>query len=94
MPLADQFFAEEAHVHVPLVEHRALALGRHGLVGSAVPDEDVTRAVLAVRNPPLEGVVFDGVVFDLDGEALVGGVVAGAFGDGPAFEDAAPAEVS
>ena len=57
-----------------------------------VPDHDGAAAVLALGDDALEAAVLHGVVFDLDGEALVPHVIAGALGDGPAFEDAVPAE--
>ena len=57
-----------------------------------IPEHDGAAAVLACGDDSLEAAVFHGVIFDLDGEAFVGGDVAGAFGDGPAFEDAVPAE--
>ena len=60
--------------------------------GALVPDHDSAAAVLAFGDDALEAAVFHGVVFDLDGEAAVAGVVAGTLGDGPGFEDAVPAE--
>ena len=62
------------------------------LPGALVPDHDGAAAVLAFGDDAFEAAVFHGVVFDLDGEALVGDDIAGALGDGPAFEDAVPAE--
>ncbi len=60
--------------------------------GALVPDHDGAAAVLAFGDDALEAAVLHGVVFDLHGEAAVAGVVAGAFGDGPGFEHAVPAE--
>ena len=60
--------------------------------GALVPDHDGAAAVLAFGDDAFEAAVLHGVVFDLDGEAAVAGVVAGAFGDGPGFEHAVPAE--
>ena len=57
-----------------------------------VPEHDGAAAVLALGDDAFEAAVLHGVVFDLDGEALVGDDVAGALGDGPAFEHAVPAE--
>ena len=63
-----------------------------GPPGALVPDHDGAATVLALGNDAFEAAVFEGMVFDLDGEAAVVRVVAGAFGDGPTFEDASPAE--
>ena len=60
--------------------------------GALVPDHDGAAAVLAFGDDAFEAAVLHGVVFDLHGEAAVAGVVAGALGDGPGFEDAVPAE--
>ena len=62
------------------------------LPGALVPDHDGAAAVLAFGDDAFEAAVLHGVVFDLDGEAAVAGVVAGALGDGPGFEHAVPAE--
>ena len=59
---------------------------------AVVPEHDGAAAVLAFGDDAFEAAVFHGVIFDLNGEALVFDDVAGAFGDGPAFEDAVPAE--
>ncbi len=59
-----------------------------GLPCAAVPEEDGAAAVLAFGDGAFEGAVGDGVVFDLHGEDFLGGIEAGALGDGPAFEDA------
>ena len=63
-----------------------------GFPCALVPDHDGASAVLAFGDDAFEAAVFHGVVFDLDGETLVLDDVAGAFGDGPAFEDSVPAE--
>src|SRR5205823_8312675 len=44
--------------------------------------------VLSFGDDAFEGTVLDGMIFDLDGEALDGGIEAGALRDGPAFQDA------
>ncbi len=84
VPVAHELLAEEADVKVPLVEHLALRARRHRLERPAVPDEHVARAVLLLRDAPLEVVVGHGVVLGLDREALHAGVVAGALRDRPA----------
>ena len=89
-PVAVHLFAVEGELEIALFQ--ALVDVDERLPGALIPDHDGASAVLAFGDGSFEAAVFDGVVFDLDGEALVGGVVAGAFGDGPAFEDAAPAE--
>ena len=63
-----------------------------GRPGALVPEEDGAAAVLAGGDDAFEAAVLHGVIFDLDGEALVRDDVAGALGAGPAFEDAVPAE--
>ena len=50
---------------------------------SLVPDEDFTRSVLALRNHTLEVTVIKRMIFNLDGEALVGRFHKRNFGDGP-----------
>ena len=57
-----------------------------------VPDHDGAPTILAFGDDALEAAILHRVVFDLDGEALVSDEVAGALGDGPALEDAVPAE--
>ena len=74
----------EASVHV------GVALLR--LPGALVPEHDGAAAVLACGDDALEAAVLHGVVFDLDGEALVLDVVAWTLGAGPGLEDAVPAE--
>ncbi len=55
-----------------------------------IPEHHGSPAVLALGDCAFEVAVFDGVVFYLDGEALVGGEIARSFGDGPAFQHAIP----
>ena len=55
-----------------------------------IPEHDGSAAVLAFGDGALKIAIFDRVIFDLDGETLVGGEVAGALCDGPAFQDAIP----
>ena len=63
-----------------------------GFPGALVPKHDGASAVLACGDDAFEAAVLHGVIFHLDGEALVGGDVAGAFGACPTLEDAVPAE--
>ena len=60
-----------------------VGVGGLRLPGAVVPEHDGAAAVLALGDDALEAAVFHGVVFDLDGQALVGGDVAGAFGYSP-----------
>ncbi len=57
------------------------------VVGSIVPDLYSACAVLAFADGALEASVFEGVVFDLHGEAFDAWFGWGSFGDGPALED-------
>ena len=65
---------------------------RERLVGAAVPDDDPTCTVLPLGDDALEAAEFEGMVIDLDGETLVGGVHRGTFGDSPGLEDDADFE--
>ena len=69
-----------------------VGVGGLRLPGALVPEHDGAAAVLALGDDAFEAAVLHGVVFDLDGEALVRDDVAGALGDGPGLEDAVPAE--
>ena len=63
-----------------------------GVPVTAVPDDHGAAAVLALRDRPLEFGVLDGVILDVDGEALIGGVEARTLGDRPAQQDAVELE--
>ncbi len=84
VPVADELLAVEAHVKMPLLQHRVLLPGWNRFVGPAIPDEDVPRTVFSVRNSAFEGIVFHGVILGLHREALDGRVVAGPLGYRPA----------
>ena len=56
--------------------------------GSVVPDHDGAAAVFAFGDRAFELAVLQRMVFDLDGQALFRRIEAGAFWDGPAYEDA------
>src|ERR1700683_1994053 len=59
---------------------------------AAIPDHHGTAAILALRDSTLEGVVFDWMVLDVDGETLFSGIEARPARDGPAFHDAVERE--
>ena len=63
-----------------------------GGVGARVPDNDLARAVLPLRDDAFEGGVGDGVVLGHDGVAADGGVAGGAAGHGPRLHHAADLE--
>ncbi len=89
-PVAVQLLPVEDEFELPLAQ--AFVDIGHRLPGSLIPHHHGAAAVLAFGDGSLEAAVFDGVVFDLNGEALVGDDVAGAFRDSPTLENAAPAE--
>ena len=70
----------------------AVALLLDELVGAAVPDLDRARAVLALRDHPLERRVRERVVLDVDGQVLLAGLERDALGHGPARERATALE--
>ena len=92
----DQPAAEFVTVHVGVQLARrdggGGVIGGVRFPGSAVPDDDVTAAVLAGRDHPFEVQVLDRVVFDVHGRALHGRVQRRSPGDGPAHEHAADFE--
>ena len=53
-----------------------------------VPDHHGPAAIFALGNDPLEAAVFDRVIFDLHGQALVAGIEIGALGNCPALQHA------
>src|SRR6185437_3166703 len=59
---------------------------------AAVPQHDRAAAILAGRNHALELAVLDGMVLDMDGEALGVGIEARAFRHRPALEHAVELE--
>ena len=56
--------------------------------GAAIPDHHGAAAIFAFRDRTLEGVVFDRMVLDVDGEAFFVGIQAGAAGHRPALHHA------
>ena len=69
--------------------HALLEIGE-GSPAAHVPDDDLAGPVVPVRDHALEVGVLDGVVLDLDREALVGGVGGGALRNRPGLQDAGP----
>ena len=61
-----------------------------GLPRPFVPEHHDAAAVLALRNGTFEVAVVERMVLHMHGQALVSGVVRGAFGDGPAEQRAVP----
>src|SRR5262249_18997903 len=59
------------------------------LVSPLVPDHDVARAIVPLRDDSFKGAVLPGMVFDLDCQPLVGRVERRPLGDGPTLHDAA-----
>ena len=86
VPAAAQLFALEREIEMALgIALMRIALGHPA---AAIPDHHRAAAVLALRNGALECIVFDGVVLDMDGEALFAGVEARPPGHRPALHDA------
>src|SRR5262249_56193788 len=89
-PAAAQLVSEQVE------QDLALALGLLGVADdrppAPVPDDRLARAVVAVRDHALEVGVLDGVVLDLHGEALLGGVGRGALRHRPGLEHTSPLE--
>lgn len=88
-------FAVEVHLEIaPVVAGAGRVFvvrggrGAFGGVGAGVPEHDGATAVFAFGDRPFEGVVADGMIFDLHGQPFDLGVGGGAFGNGPAFHDA------
>ena len=85
---ATEFFAGEPEFDFA-VSHLLLgALAAFDAERAAVPNHHGTRPVISRRNIALEIGVAHGVVFGLDGHALIGGIQGRAFGNGPGFEHA------
>src|SRR5579884_670726 len=82
----------QAEFQPSLFESFIYILARLRFPGPLVPDHHRPATILAFGNRALKTSVFHGVVFHFDGKALVSGVVTGAFGNGPAFEYAAPSQ--
>src|SRR5262249_26031485 len=93
VPAPGELLAMQPELEVPFlvgalgIEVLVLAVERERLPGAAVPEEDGAAAVLALRDDPLEVAVVDGVVLDVDGEALLAGVEARPLGHRPALQD-------
>ncbi len=89
-PVAFQLLAVEDEFKLPCAQ--AFVHVGDRFPGPLVPDHHGAAAVLAFWDRAFEAAVLDGVVLDLDGEALVGHHVAWAFSDRPAFKNAPPAK--
>src|SRR6185437_2234456 len=85
MPPAVQFGPLQREIEMPLVIPPVrIAVGNPF---AAVPDHDRAADVLALRDRALEFVVFDGVILDVNGEAVLAEHETGTFGHRPAFHD-------
>ncbi len=62
------------------------------MIRAPVPDHDSTGAVVAFRDHPFEKLIVDGVVLHHDGKLLLLRIEGGAFGHGPALENAVELE--
>src|SRR5829696_5943698 len=83
MPAAVQLGAVEAKLETTLLKGAVrVALG---LPGAAVPDHHSPAAIFTLGNGAFELVVFDGMIFDMDGEPLFARNEARAAGHRPAF---------
>src|ERR687895_269076 len=91
-PAAAQLHALQPEGGVPGVEGRAHRLLAQVLVGSAVPDDHWTGAVLALGNNALEVAPGQRVVVDLHRQALVARIGRGALRHGPRLERAVDLE--
>ena len=90
-PLAVHLGAVKNELEAPVAETGVdIGVALLWFPGSLVPKHDSASAVLASGDDALEAAVFHGVVFHLDGEALVGDDVAWTLGAGPALQDAVP----
>ena len=61
---------------------------REWLPRAHIPDHDGACAVIVLGDDAFEIEIGDGMIFDLHGQALIGGIERRAFGHGPRFEDA------
>src|SRR5690606_28932645 len=57
-----------------------------GLPGGLIPEHYGTAPVFAFGNGAFEPTIIEGMILDMDRQALVGGVGRGSLGDGPALE--------
>ena len=82
MPATVQFIAIEHEIEVAL----GVALVRVAVRDPAatIPDHDGAPTIFAFRDRALERIVFDRMVFDLNGQALLAGIEARAARDRPA----------
>src|SRR5262249_55808386 len=88
LPVQDEL---EIPSRISIAEGR-LAATAFRLVGPTIPEHHRSTAVLTLRDRPLEGVVLDGMIFDLHREPFDARVVARTLGDRPALHDAVELE--
>ena len=90
VPTAVQLFAVEREFEVAFgIALVRIALGKPP---ATIPDHHRAAAIFALRNGAFERVVFDRMVFDVNGKTLFGGIEAGAAGDRPALHHAVELE--
>ena len=91
-PAAVQPLALERELQVAAAQRLLGGLGSFRNPVAAIPELHGAAAIFAGRNRSLEIAVIERMVFHLDGEALVGGIVGGAASHGPGLENAVELE--
>src|SRR4051812_1813783 len=86
VPAAAQFFTFKCEIEMPLLISPVRIAVRNPV--AAIPDHHGPAAILALRYGTFECVVFDRVVLDVNGQALLSRHQARAFGNRPAFHHA------
>jgi len=84
-----ELLARDLDLHRAHCEHRLEARVSPRPERAAIPDDDSSRAVLALRDRALEAGVVQRMVLDLDGEPPVRRIEARPLRNGPTLEDAA-----
>ncbi len=85
-PATAQFVAAELEQQLPFFQTFVWVFERNP--HAAVPDDDGAGAVIPFGNHALEVAVLERVVFDADGETLIGWICGRTFGDRPRHEHA------
>ena len=88
VPLSLQLLAVELDDDVAFLPLLGKLSWRNRVAGAVVPDQRVAGPVFAVRDPPFEAAVLEGMILGLDGEALDRRVVAGPLRHRPRCERA------
>ena len=88
-PRALQLIAVQRELQVAFFERR-VGVGRLGRPSAMVPNHNRSAAILALGNDALEIAVFEGMILDLHGQTLDGGIERGPFGHGPREQHAIP----